>query len=712
MIFTKIARLFSVFVLIAFCAFAQEEVKNGAVIDADEIEYVQEQDLAVAKGNVEIFKNDYLLKADKVIYDKTNHKVYAIGNVYILDPAGNEVNATDLEINQELKEAIIENFNIRLIDNALFTANKGTYYHPDKMILQKAVYTSCPVCEGGKAPQWQVAASKVNINKKKEQVYYKHGFFEIFGKPILYTPFFSHPTPNAKPKSGFLTPGQRYNTVYGSGMRVPYYLRIADDKDLLFAPIFTSKQGTIYTAKYQQLTRSTVYNVNGSYNNAKTKSSLEPNDRYYANINTHTNINDAWKFKTNLQYTSDKSYLRNYFNDNQNYLTSEFDWTYIKSRDYAVINSLYFQELRPTVEQNTVPIVLPVIDYHKEFAGSDNNKYSMDSNLLLLSRTKGSETQRISTTGLWSKTYFTKTGQQISIYRRIRGDGYHFINKNQAAAQTNQNNYGHPNVGRLIPEGEVQWQYPFISTGKYDVFIEPIANVILSPNMPTISNVINEDSQEIEISDDNLFSSNRYAGYDLVENGLRGAYGLNGYYKGADDVTYSLLLGQSYRIKNDLNYNVDSGLQRNLSDIVGRLSIKPWKFIDVYYRFRIDPVYKVARRNEVRADFNYNPYRLSLGFVEYNYLSQTTQSSSGRVIKSVDLGAWYNITPEWVVGATATQNYTSSNKFLVASGASIGYNGACTTLLFTAKKDYTKDPTRNFKPDTSFSFDFHLKGIN
>ena len=175
MIFIKIARLFSVLSLIVFCAFAQTEAKTGAVIDADEVEYAQEQDLVIAKGNVEIFKNEYLLKADKVIYDKANNKVYAVGNVYVLDPAGNEVNAADLEINQDLKEAIIEDFNIRLANNALFTASKGTYYHPDKMILQKAVYTSCPVCEGGRAPQWQVAANKVNIDQKKEQVYYKHG---------------------------------------------------------------------------------------------------------------------------------------------------------------------------------------------------------------------------------------------------------------------------------------------------------------------------------------------------------------------------------------------------------------------------------------------------------------------------------------------------------------------------------------------------------
>ena len=57
MIFTKIARLFSVFSLVAFYAVAQSDVKTASVIDADDIEYAQEQDLVIAKGNVEIFKN-------------------------------------------------------------------------------------------------------------------------------------------------------------------------------------------------------------------------------------------------------------------------------------------------------------------------------------------------------------------------------------------------------------------------------------------------------------------------------------------------------------------------------------------------------------------------------------------------------------------------------------------------------------------------------
>ncbi len=711
MIFTKIARLFSVLSLVAFCAFAQDDPKTSAIMDADDVEYLQDQNLVIAKGNVEIFKNDYLLKADKVIYDKGHHKVYAIGNVYVLSPMGDEVNAANLEIDQDLKEAIIEDFSIRFAENALFSASKGIYYDPDKMTLQKAVYSSCPVCKGG-SPQWQFAANKVNIDQKKERVNYKHGFLEIHGTPILYTPFFSHPTPNAKPKSGFLTPSQKYNTIYGSGVVVPYYFRIADDKDLLFSPIFTSKQGVVYNAKYQQLTRSGFYTVQGSYNRAKVKSSFEPADRYYTNITATTNINDSWKSAADLKYASDKSYLRNYFDDSQNYLTSQANWTYVKNRDHAVINSLYFQELRPDIVQDSVPIVLPVVDYHKEFAGSNSNRYSMDSNLLLLSRLKGSDTQRISTTGLWSKTYFTNSGQEISVYRRLRGDVYNFIHKNDAVVQSNQNNNGHNNVVRVIPEAEVQWQYPFISTSGNEMFIEPIANIILSPNMPTISNVINEDSQEVEISDDNLFSSDRYAGYDRVENGVRGAYGLNGYYKGSNDTTYSFILGQSYRFHKDYNYSVDSGLQRNLSDVVGRMSVKPWQPVDIYYRFRVDPVYKVIRRNEVQTDFSYNPYRFSVGFVAYNYLSTTLKSNPEQVVKSLNLGAWYNITPEWIVGATATQNYTSKEKFLIASGASIGYNGPCTTLLFSLSKDYTRDPSRNFKPETTFSFDFHLKGVN
>jgi LPS-assembly protein len=703
--------LLLIFHLVSISAFAviEETEKTSTMIEADSIEYSTNKEIVTAKGNVEIFKNDFLLKADQVVYDKLNQKVTASGNVYILDPNGNETRAESLEIYRELKEAIIEHFNIRMADNSLFTAGEGKYFYPNRAQLKHAVYSPCPICEGNKYPQWQLAAKNMTIDNEAEQVRYKSGFFEIFGRPIIYTPFFSHPTPHAKPKSGFLMPKYRYTTVYGQGISIPYYWRIADNRDLKFAPIFTSRQGIIYTGEYNHLTESSFYTVAGSYNKAKIKSSVEPSNRYYGNIKGYTQINDQWRFNSDIQGTGDKSYLRNYFGDNHNYLTSQAELTYNQHRDYGVINSLYFQELRP-IDQSTVPMILPVADYHKEFEGENNNRYTLDNNVLLLMRKQGSGTRRLSVTGTWSKTYFTNNGQQIGVYRRIRGDAYNFVHKGSAVPQVDQNNNGPNNVGRLIPEAEIKWSYPFINTDSgRDIFLEPIANLIASPYMPTVSDVIDEDSQEVEISDDNLFSANRYAGYDRVENGIRSSYGLNGYYHTSNNVVYNFLIGQSYRIRKDLEYQVDSGLQNNFSDIVGRLLTKPWQPLEISYRFRYDPRSKILRRNEVRTDLVFQKIRFTVGFVAYNFIAPLQPQ---QVTKSVDLGTAFNITPEWIISANIKQNYSPAKKFLVSSGGSIGYNGSCANLLFTLNKDYTHAAIRNFKQDTSFAIELHLKNIS
>lgn len=679
-------------------------------IDADVIEYDNENEKVIALGKVEIFREDYLLKADKVIYDKKNDKMFAIGNVYILSPDGNQVYAEFAEIDKKLRELIATELRIRMADDTLFVSNKGKIFYPDQAELDKAVYSPCPICQEDKFPMWQLAAKKVYIDKKEERVSYRHGFFEIYGKPVLYTPYFSHPTPNAKPKSGFLIPKLRYTTTYGQGLYVPYYLRIADDKDLIYAPIFTNKQGIIHTAEYKQVTHSSNYKIRGNYNKPRTKNASEPDNRYFVGAESTTHINNHWNFTTDLSRTSDKSYLRNYFMDNKNYLTSQANVSYNEDRDYATIHNVYFQELRPNISQKTVPVVLPVADYHKEFLSEDDNQYVLDSNLLLLGRKTGSSTKRLSATGGWNKTYFSKNGQQIWLSRRFRADSYNFTHKHQAATRAYQNNDSANNIVRAIPEAELKWQYPFINASNAStIYIEPIANIITSPNMNSVSNVINEDSQEIEISDDNLFSNNRYAGLDRVENGIRGAYGLNGYYRTANHVHYNFLVGQAYRARHEPNYSIDSGLRRNISDVVGRLGVRPFSYLEFTYRFRYDQVDQKMRRNEARADFFYSIFHLYTGIVDYNYIAKLNPET---VKRALEVGGDIKLTEKWFIAGNAKQNYSQVKKFLVSSGGSIGYNGECMNMLFSINKDFTHAQERNYKKETSFAFELHLKNIN
>jgi LPS-assembly protein len=56
--------------------------------------------------------------------------------------------------------------------------------------------------------------------------------------------------------------------------------------------------------------------------------------------------------------------------------------------------------------------------------------------------------------------------------------------------------------------------------------LEPIAQIVARPNESRIGRLPNEDAQSLVFDDSNLFSWDRFSGYDRVEGGVRGTYAL------------------------------------------------------------------------------------------------------------------------------------------------------------------------------------------
>ncbi len=105
------------------------------------------------------------------------------------------------------------------------------------------------------------------------------------------------------------------------------------------------------------------------------------------------------------------------------------------------------------------------------------------------------------------------------------------------------------NAVRAMPSIGIEYRFPLVaSTSNATHLFEPIAQIIASPNEARIGKLINEDSHGLVFSDSNLFSLNRFSGYDRTEGGVRANVGAqytmtlnNGGYLNA-------LLGQSYHL--------------------------------------------------------------------------------------------------------------------------------------------------------------------
>lgn len=688
--------------------------KTAYSVVADSTEYDKNSNTITLKGKVEVFKNHYILRANKIVYSKETKKAFAYGDVVLITPTGEEIYAKELEIDNNLKEAISYSLSARLAKDNKFIARHARHYYPDRTDFTNVVYTPCPVCKD-KIPQWQIRSKKIYYEKKKD-VSYWNNFFELYGMPVFYFPYIRTPAPDAEPRSGFLFPSnQKYRDVYGYGIIIPYYYRISNTQDLTYSPIITTEQGVLHRAEYRKLFKRGYYNFNAHYIRPR-KLLGGPNNRFYLRGNSRYSINNNWWLDGEIERVSDKSYLSNYWDRSESYLTSSAGINYVNNRDYSYIKSYHFQGLRTDNRESETPVILPAARYHKDFF-DNNNKYSLDIGASNIVREKSNNTRRGSLVIGWHKTYFWQN-HQIGVSRNVRADIYDFDDKNSAKVALDQNNQ--KIAQRLLPEIIVGWKYPLLKkTEKYSVVLEPIVDIILSPNSSSNRNIsVNEDSQAIELEDSNLFSTNRYSGSDFVEHGVRSNYGVFTTLMTDNIGEYRFLFGQSYLAHKNNEYPIDSGLRsKNFSDYVGRFSIIPSDFLELYYKIRLDSRDHTLRKGEFGSNIRFDTgnniiTKIELGtrFNQYNLI----ESEGAEIKKSLSLLGNMYIYKEWYIGGEVTKNFTSNASFNVHTKAHIGYTGDCTSFKISAMKKDTEDARRNIRPTKGISLDWeiHLKNIN
>ena len=177
-------------------------------IEADAMDYNENASIVTATGNVEAIQGDRVLKAQKITYDKKQNTVHAVGDVSLQEKDGNTYFADEVTLKDDLVAGTIKQFKARMSDDSRFAASEAERVDGNVTRLSKAVYSPCKICldDPDSKPLWQIKADRVKINEEEQRISYRDVWFEVKGVPIAYTPYLSHPTPDADRKSGFLTP--------------------------------------------------------------------------------------------------------------------------------------------------------------------------------------------------------------------------------------------------------------------------------------------------------------------------------------------------------------------------------------------------------------------------------------------------------------------------------------------------------------------------
>ncbi len=650
------------------------------LVQATEVNYDYNNSRVSAVGSVQIYYHGSTVEADKVIYDQKTKRLHAEGNVRLTDSDGKITYANLLDLSDDYRDGFVDSLRLDTADQTRMAATRADRTGGDITIFQNGVYTACAACKDDpkKPPLWQVKGARIIHNQTEKMLYFEDARLEFFGKPIAYLPYFSTPDPSVKRKSGFLIPSYSSSSRYGVGLEVPYYFALAPDYDATVTPRYTTKQGLLLQGEFRQRLINGAYEIRGYgiRQDDPNQFNAEPGQREFrGGIDTKGQfaLNDKWVWGWDAVAVSDKSFFYDYnLGPYKNALNaflltpdtglSQIYLTGVGNRSYFDARVMHFLGYSAADDQSQIPIVHPVIDYsnvlNRNVLGGE---FSYRANFTSLSRQTASfdaispsallagtclptadpsgktpancllrgipgDYTRLTAEASWRRSFTDSIGQVFTPFASLRGDLISANIDNQPGV-SNYLPVGSTQTARLMPTIGVEYRYPFINVQPWGTTtIEPIGQLILRPNEPNAGRLPNEDAQSFTFDDSNLFSVDKFSGYDRVEGGGRANVGVQATTQFDRGGFINVLFGQSYQlfglnsfaVQDLTNTSLGSGLDKPDSDYVARVSYQPNKIYSLIARTRLDEATGAVRRFELEGRANFDRFGVSLLYGNYD----------------------------------------------------------------------------------------------
>jgi LPS-assembly protein len=321
---------------------------------ADEVTYDSESEIVTATGRVRMSRDGNYLSAERVVWDRNTGMVRAQGNVVVVNPEGDKLVSENVDLADTLREGTIENLLVVLESGGRVAADRGTR-QGDVITLDNAVYSPCPVTTGDgcpRRPSWTITAARVTYDPASGRVRFRGGRLQLFGVTLPLLPLFSVGT-DGQGATGWLAPDLKISRKNGFEVALPYYWRIAPNRDLSVIPHFYT--GTLPTleASYRELNSLGAFQVGGfiAYSEVE-RADLSPSPdqrrqlRGYFEANGKAQLDPLWSVTGFLRLASDKTVTRRYDIIRDDRLRNFVNAERITPDSYISIAGWAFQGLR------------------------------------------------------------------------------------------------------------------------------------------------------------------------------------------------------------------------------------------------------------------------------------------------------------------------------------------------------------------------------
>ncbi|MBR6232138.1 MAG: LPS-assembly protein LptD, partial [Alphaproteobacteria bacterium] len=684
-------------------------VKKDQPVDfeSDHLSFNQKTGLLVASGNVVLNQNGSTIQTEEIQYDKEQNIVHVPGQAFLTLSDGTKAKTSQVHFFPNESEMITGDAEVDFID--------GTHLFTDKIIrrdlgketvFKNASYTPCDICEG-KSPLWRLSANTIEEDELNKTMRFWNTFFKVKDVPVAWFPYFQMPDPSVKRKTGFLIPSIGSNSEMKTMVGLPFFVDIAPNQNLTITPQISLVHHPLGLLDYEGVFAESVFNLHSSLTQDHDKSK-----QGHIRADFEYDPNDTWRFYGQYYRTTSDTYFRRYkidgITETDSYLASFAGAEYYGNRIQGKAEILNFQSLNEGVSSKSIPIILPVMQLEYTSAPlTESGLYAFSEiSSALINNREHFKSNRLSVTQGVRLPYISSWGMTAELEGKVRGDGY-FIDTGSynIANKAKNDSYW---AGRIFPQAVLTMGYPLINPGKsLTQIIEPVVQLVVGPNGGNKDEIPNSDSSVFDFSDTNLFSPNRFSGYDRVDSGTRVNYGIKwSVYNHGKNRSLQALFGQTFVLRDDSELADVMGYDNHFSNYIGRIRLNH-KWATLSYRFRLDQRDFHARKHDLGLEVGAAPLRLGVNYLFQNAY-QLGQQKFGEQ-KEVTFYGRTKLTKNFSLEGRYRYNLRRDREGPLKSEALLRYDNECVTLDFSIEKSFTRD--RNYKGSTSFNFRLYLKTL-
>ncbi|SDN28817.1 LPS-assembly protein [Lutimaribacter pacificus] len=675
-------------------AAAQTARDAPAVLVADRVE-ITGDDRLIAEGNVEALYGESRLKAERIIYDQKTDELILDGPVMLIEGPDAVLLADSGELDADMRNGLLRGARMILSRRVQIASPRLDRVGGRYTQLYRAAATSCRVCNADTPPIWQIRARRAVHDREARQIYFDSAQLRVLDIPIFWLPRLRLPDPTLDRATGFMIPSLNQDSQLGTGVRIPYFIRIGDHRDLTLTPFLSDNSRTL-ELRYRQAFHNGDLTVNG----AISRDEMVDGTRGYVFARGGFDLPRDFRLSFDLEAATDRAYLEVYNYSWKDRLDSAISLSRTQRDEYVNARVVAYQTLRARENNSQIPTLVGEVEYERRLfprrIGGEIRMaygffgYRRYSDLDILGRDGARAEADLS----WQRSWTLPQGIQARVETGMAVDMFRILQDSSYAGTESQ----------VTPRAGLTLRWPLVKqeAGGGTQVLEPVAMLGwvggANPDVPI------DESALVEFDEGNLLSLSRFPAADRRERGLSAAYGVSWTRYDPRGWSAGLTLGHVLRDEAQDDFAGTSGLDGTSSNLLLAGQYRSAGGISLIGRTLFDTDLDLTRA-EARAAW----IRPNIGLgASYIWMDEDPSEWRTGSVSEWSLDGSYRISRHWT--GTANWRYEVGANRSTEAGLGMRYRNECVDVNLSLSRRFTSSSIVD--PSTEVGITVGLRGFS